>query len=350
MWHKKRWFIVIWAVWAAMWFGVVYFQISVAHIQTNDYQAVYHTANSLGYVVDDDGADASVTRRYQIQSPVSHATVVSSAPSAAIVPTPLPQPILTPTPLRILSKLPPEPTVMGVPPTLSPEALHRIARVPILMYHYISVPPSFQDQLRVNLSVPPDQFENQLKYLKENGYKTIDLYTLHDHLVNNTPLPAKPIILTFDDGYRDHYENAFPLLKKYGMVGTFFVFTDPVFQNHVAYMTWDMAREMAAAGMDIESHTKTHPDLRNRSNDFLHTQIYTPIDAITEQIGKRPRFFAYPAGQYDNNVMRVLADAQTWGAVTTRWGSTHAIDNSLTWTRMRVNYGMSVGAFAQMLN
>lgn len=347
IWHKKRWFMLIWAVWAALWYGIAYFQTSVAKTQLNKPASI----SALGYVIDD---DAQVLRRRYGSGAVERKEAVPSVvPTLAdtptpTVPTPLPQPILTPTPLRILAKLPPDPAVMGVQPTLSPEVLHRVARVPILMYHYISTPPNAQDQLRVNLSVPPDQFESQLKYLKDNGYQALNLYALHDHLVNNTPLPSKPIILTFDDGYRDHYENAYPLLKKYGMVGTFFVFTDPVFQNHPAYLTWDMAREMAANGMDIESHTKTHPDLRNRSNDFLHTQIYTPIDAITEQIGKRPRFFAYPAGQYDDNAMRVLAEAQTWGAVTTRWGASHSLDTSLTWPRMRVNYGMSVEAFGKL--
>jgi len=223
------------------------------------------------------------------------------------------------------------------------------ARVPILMYHYISAPPPNADRLRINLSVTPEAFERQLQYLQANGYTTIRLYDLHAHLTTGRPLPRKPIILTFDDGYRDHYEHAFPLLKKYGMHGTFFITTDFINFGNPNHLTWEMVKEMAAAGMDIESHARTHRDLRKRSFQFLVWEILGPIEQITAHTGKRPRFFCYPSGRYDEAVIRVLRSVETWGAVTTEHGYVHTLANAMTWRRLRVHGPATLEQFARML-
>ena len=79
------------------------------------------------------------------------------------------------------------------------------------MYHYLSDPPPRADRYRRDLSVSPAQFEEQLAYLKADGYQAISLYDLLYHLTLGWPLPEHPIIITFDDGYRDNYTSAFPL-------------------------------------------------------------------------------------------------------------------------------------------
>jgi peptidoglycan/xylan/chitin deacetylase (PgdA/CDA1 family) len=130
------------------------------------------------------------------------------------------------------------------------------------MYHYISVPPPDADRYRLDLSVTPENMDAQMGWLAENGYATITLQELLYHLTLGWPLPERPVVLTFDDGYRDAFENAFPILQKYGFVGTFFIITDRVTFGEPAYATWDQIVEMHNAGMDIQSHTRTHPDLR----------------------------------------------------------------------------------------
>jgi peptidoglycan/xylan/chitin deacetylase (PgdA/CDA1 family) len=130
--------------------------------------------------------------------------------------------------------------------------------VPILMYHYISASPSVQDRIRYGLSVPPEMFEAQLKLLRDNGFTTITLRDLYEYLAVGTPLPDQPIILTFDDGYIDNYTHAFPILQKYGMLGTFFVLTGPADDGNPAYLSWDMIQEMSSAGMDIQLHMRDH--------------------------------------------------------------------------------------------
>ncbi len=233
--------------------------------------------------------------------------------------------------------------------TPKPVRLPASARVPILMYHYISEPPPGADRYRIDLSVTPQDFERQLRYLATNGYTTISLYDLYAHLSLGRALPPKPIVLTFDDGYRDHYEHAFPLLQKYGMRATFFITTDFINFGNPHHLTWEMVKEMSAAGMDIESHARTHRDLRNRDFQFLVWEILGPIEQITAHTGKRPRFFCYPSGRYDDAVIRMLHSVQTWAAVTTEHGSVHTLANAMTWRRIRVHGRASLEHFAAMV-
>ncbi|MCS7261247.1 MAG: polysaccharide deacetylase family protein, partial [Anaerolineae bacterium] len=101
-------------------------------------------------------------------------------------------------------------------PVPTPDGVARTVDVPILMYHYISKPPPDADRYRRDLSLAPEDFEAHLAWLRSQGYQGITLHALVFHLVAGWPLPEKPIVLTFDDGYRDHYTNAFPLLQRYG--------------------------------------------------------------------------------------------------------------------------------------
>ncbi len=229
-------------------------------------------------------------------------------------------------------------------PTATPMPLPASVQMPVLMYHYISAPPQKADKYRLDLSVTPENFETQLKHLKENGFTTISLADVHEHLSKGKPLPKKPVVLTFDDGHRDAYTNAFPLLKKFGMKGTFFIVTDFINYKDPEYVTWDMVKEMARAGMSIESHSRTHKDMRNRSNAFLVWEILGPIEQIAAHTGTRPFFFCYPGGQYDKAVTDVLRSAGTRAAVTTRPGSTYTLANAMTWPRLRVRHSTTLAS------
>jgi peptidoglycan/xylan/chitin deacetylase (PgdA/CDA1 family) len=101
--------------------------------------------------------------------------------------------------------------------------------------------------------------------------------------------------------------------------------------------------------MNIESHSRSHPDMRNRSFEYLMWQILGPIEAITAYTGRRPHFFCYPSGQYDDAVIRVLRSVETWGAVTTRMGNQHGLEDSMTWSRMRVHGTTSLSDFAVLV-
>ena len=218
----------------------------------------------------------------------------------------------------------------------APASLPDQAEVPIMMYHYVSELPPNADIYRVDLTVLPEDFEAQLQYLAEAGYHAITLTDLHLHLTQGYPLPDKPIVLTFDDGYRDAYEVVFPLLLEYGFTGTFFVLATPAHYEWDQYMTWAQMREMAETGMEIQSHGRDHVDLRDSSYDYLVYQILGIQEAIQHNVGRPPRFFCYPSGRYDSGVIDVLEAAGYWGAVTTEWGRTHTQDERFVMQRIRV--------------
>lgn len=226
--------------------------------------------------------------------------------------------------------------------------LRRI-RVPILMYHYISAPPADADIYRVDLSVPPDLFRQHLAYLAAEGYQTITLHDLYAALNTGAPLPAKPVILTFDDGYADNYTAAFPLLREFGFNGTFFVMTAGPDLDYPDYMTWDQIEEMSAAGMQMESHTRDHPDLRGRDADFLVYQLLGAQESLTAHTGQPARMFAYPAGEYDEAVLAMLRSLGVEHAVTTAYGALHTTDGALELARVRVRGTTGVAALAALL-
>ncbi len=233
--------------------------------------------------------------------------------------------------------------------TPTPVARPEAAEVPILMYHYVSDLPADANTYRRDLTVSPEAFRAQLEYLKEADYRTITLTDLHLHLTESYPLPEKPVILTFDDGYRDAYEVVFPLLLDYGFTGTFFVLSTPAHHESPEYLTWDQMNEMARAGMSIQSHGRDHVDLRNRSYEYLVYQTLGIQEAIEQHTDIKPRFFCYPGGKRDANVIKVLESAGYWGAVTTEWGQTHTREDFYEMPRLRVRGTGTLESFIKML-
>jgi peptidoglycan/xylan/chitin deacetylase (PgdA/CDA1 family) len=248
---------------------------------------------------------------------------------------------------------PPEPTAVLTPIPIGPPApdgVLRTADAPILMYHYISAAPSANDRIRYGLSVSPEMFEAQLQLLRDNGFSTITLRDLYNYLAVGTPLPDKPIILTFDDGYLDHYTNAFPILQKYGMIGTFFVLTGPADEGNPAYLSWDMIQAMSNAGMDIQLHSRAHLDMRNRPYEWLVFQIIGGRQSIEGHTGKPVNFIAYPSGKYDLNLQHFLRDTNFWAAVTTANGRRHVLSEALAWDRLRISGQLRLADFARLLD
>jgi peptidoglycan/xylan/chitin deacetylase (PgdA/CDA1 family) len=231
----------------------------------------------------------------------------------------------------------------------TPVVLPDQARVPILMYHYVSELPPNPDRYRRDLTVSPENFQAQLQYLADAGYHTITLSDMYLHFTQGYPLPEKPIALTFDDGYRDAYEVVFPRLLDHGFTATFFVLATPPHLESPDYMTWAQMKEMSDAGMEIQAHGRDHVDLRGCSYDYLVYQILGIQEAIHYHTGRLPRFFCYPSGQYDANVIAVLESAGYWGAVTTQWGVNHTRDNLFEMERVRIRGADTLTSFIDKL-
>jgi peptidoglycan/xylan/chitin deacetylase (PgdA/CDA1 family) len=216
--------------------------------------------------------------------------------------------------------LPPTPTPTATPlPT--PDGETRTLEVPILMYHHITQAAPGASRVQKDLSVSPARFREQVQWLQKAGYHTITFKQLTYHLALGWPLPDKPIILTFDDGYRDIFDNAFPILAEHGFVGTFYLVTYPIDEGHPEYLTWDQVKAMHDGGMEFGAHSYTHPDLVGKTVDYIVWQTVGSKEAIESRIGEPVRTFAYPSGSYDQQVIDVIQSAHFWTGITTRYGT-----------------------------
>jgi peptidoglycan/xylan/chitin deacetylase (PgdA/CDA1 family) len=218
------------------------------------------------------------------------------------------------------------------------------------MYHYVSQPPAGADVYRRDLSVTPQRFSEHLGFLREAGYTSVTLEDLLFALAQGHPLPPKPIVLTFDDGYADNYTNAFPILRDSGFVATFFIMTDLVTDQANGYMTWPQVEEMAAAGQRFGSHGRQdHRTLAGRSVDYLVWQALGSKEAIEERLGYHPRWVAYPSGEYDAQTIAVFRSAGYWGGLTTAQGTEHSLDKIFELSRIRVRGSDTAAGLGQLL-
>ncbi|WP_425058564.1 hypothetical protein SCACP_32210 [Sporomusa carbonis] len=191
-------------------------------------------------------------------------------------------------------------------------------RIPILMYHRIATVPGERN------SLPAEKFKEQLDYLKEHGYNTITLNDLYNYYVKEAPLPSRPVILTFDDGYEDNFSTALPMLRERNMKATVFPIANWVgrenkwenFNQKVTQtMDWDKLREWKAAGMEIGSHTLNHPFLTQCDENRLEQEIMTSKMILQEKLGDKIDFLCYPYGFFDDKTIAVTKKSGYKGAL-----------------------------------
>jgi len=213
--------------------------------------------------------------------------------------------------------------------------------IPILMYHSIAL------NSKNNLLVPPAQFSAQIKHLQKAGYQTISFKTLAENWQAGKPLPPKPILLTFDDGYKDNYTTAYPILKTIKFQATIFVISNFVGDDN--HISWKQIQEMLNSGLiEIGSHTKSHFDLTIISPKKRHEEIFDSRNIISKYTGKPVIAFAYPAGKYNYAVVKDTGVAGYKFAVTTKPGYAKAKQGLLTLHRVRINGNLSLRQFAKM--
>jgi peptidoglycan/xylan/chitin deacetylase (PgdA/CDA1 family) len=245
--------------------------------------------------------------------------------------------------------MPPATPVHAANEDLTADGTLRRLRVPVLMYHYVSTPPEGSDRFRVDLSVTPENFRLQMRWLKENGYHTITPEQLIAALNRGAKLPPNPVLLTFDDGYEDAYTNAFPILKEFGFVGTFFIVTDWIDSNRRGFLSWDQVKEMADAGMSFQGHSREHQDMRGRSFEWHVWHLVGSQQTIEARLGYKPLLFCYPSGRFDTMTMVGAKAAGVMAAFTTLDGTYLTSDNMLRLPRVRIRNSHSVGEFAYLM-
>jgi peptidoglycan/xylan/chitin deacetylase (PgdA/CDA1 family) len=219
--------------------------------------------------------------------------------------------------------------------------------VPILMYHYIRVNPNPWDRLGFGLSVTPADFESQVSWLAINGYHAIDLVDLERYLAGVQGLPSRPVILTFDDGYRDFYTTAYPILKAHSFTAVAYVVSG--FVGAPGYMTATQLVQLDAVGIEIGAHTVTHPDLTLLGAAGSQHEV-RDSKTMLEGLLKHPVVdFCYPSGKLNAAVVEEVQAAGFQSATTTATGTLHGSGDRFAWTRVRVQGGESLAAFVQGL-
>jgi peptidoglycan/xylan/chitin deacetylase (PgdA/CDA1 family) len=282
---------------------------------------------------------------YTVNLPTSTPTATATATSTATTtPTATDTPTLTPTTT-------PTATTTPTPAPVTPTVAVRALRIPILMYHHIAVAPPGADAVRVDLSVPPDVFDAEMKMLADRGYHAVHLTDLANTLQNGAPLPPKPIIITFDDGYDDNYVNAFPTLKNHGLVGTFFIITHFADENLPGYMTWQQIEEMAANGMEIGAHSVDHKyDLGRMPQIVQWAEIKPAHDDVAQHFPNQTPVFAYPSGSYNATTLSILQQLGYVAAVTTQQTTWQYSNALLQLHRIRIRGEWTIDQFAYWLD
>ena len=194
--------------------------------------------------------------------------------------------------------------------------------VPILCYH------RFANDCKSPLCMPAHIFEQQMKYLYENGYRVINFRQLMDFLEYRHAIPKKSVIISIDDGYRSAYDICFPILKKYGFHATLFIYTEFINTSKNS-LTWKQLAIMKTNGFEIGSHTVSHSDLTRQmpGEDFsaymarIEKELRVSKRIIDKKLRQNTLFLAFPYGRYNQNVLEISRRLGYRVAVTVKKGS-----------------------------
>lgn len=213
--------------------------------------------------------------------------------------------------------------------------------VPVLYYHSVSEP-------AVNeVTITPQNLREQLSYIKDQGYVTLTINELTNYLLNNSPIPEKSIVITFDDGYMDNYYNAFPILKEFNMHATIFCITSKLDGSY--YLSPEAIKEMSDYGLDIESHTVNHPHLDKMSYEEQLKQLKESKNTLEKITNKKVTSIAYPFGAFNNDSIKASKNAGYTLAFTTNRGFADRSDNPLRLDRIYISSKYDMNTFKEVL-
>jgi peptidoglycan/xylan/chitin deacetylase (PgdA/CDA1 family) len=206
---------------------------------------------------------------------------------------------------------PPTSTPTSLPPTATIDSLFATAvcgqpalptpgrkqvYAPILLYHHIGSDNFEQDGVsdsRYNVTLA--EFSAQMELLRTLGYQTVRTADVTAAMVAHGNLPARPIVISFDDGWEDQYQNAFPVLRAHGLTGAFFITS--TYPDAKGFVTWTQLQEMASAGMEIGSHSRTHPHLPKIREDLAWQEIRLSKVELEKKLKVPVDAFSYPYGE-----------------------------------------------------
>lgn len=212
--------------------------------------------------------------------------------------------------------------------------------VPILLYHLVrdDLPPG-------DAVISTGKFGSQMQHLISCRYSFIRLQDWHQHLNEGKPLPVKPVIVTFDDGFLDCYVNAWPILRGHRIPFHVFLVSGNLGRTNtwkgiepgkLPLISTDQIREMAAEGVSFEAHSRTHKEFRGLALQELESEIVGCKSDLTSA-GLSPSFFAYPYGAFTDDARRLVASGGYSGACTTIPGKNHSATDPFLLRRINIS-------------
>ena len=222
-------------------------------------------------------------------------------------------------------------------------ATHSV-QVPVLTYHRVHTMPAVGQP---DLIVDPATFASELQALSRGGYHTISQAQLFDAMYKGAALPAKPVIISVDDGYVDDVRTILPDLQRFHMVATFFVITGRT--TEPGFVTDAQIRELDRAGMDVGDHTAHHVDLNLLSASQLRSETAGSRQRLQAILGHPVYFFAYPFGAYNDTVVHAVSAAGFTLAYTTAGGTTESTAAALTMPRLHVGRSETASGLISLL-
>ncbi len=222
--------------------------------------------------------------------------------------------------------------------------------VPVLMYHRVQrlTTKEASSPLMRDLTVDPDDFDQQMRFLHDNGFAVLSIMQVLDAVRNHTMLPEKAVALTLDDGYKDNFEVAFPILRKYGFPATVFLVTSVIGDtNHV---TWDDCKVMMSGAASLESHTVHHYDLTTLSQSALDYELQASKQIIETTLNSHVTSLAYPSGEFNDTVVAALPNCGYEAGWKKGGGPVMPNDNPYLLPRIRVHGRTTLVDFKRKVN
>ena len=211
----------------------------------------------------------------------------------------------------------------------------------ILMYHRIG------DGRHPTTNVSVDSFIKQLDYIEEKGYEVVELSKMVKEIEAGREVSDKWVAITIDDAYRSFYENGVPVLRERNYPFTLFVNTQAVDRGYGDFMTWEMVRNTSRYG-EIGGHSHTHASLPNISIEEAKMEIKKSKELLERNTEKKMRYFAYPYGEYSEEVKKIVEGSGYEGAFKQVMGAASHESDIYAVNRIPVGENTNLGFYLSM--